>query len=543
MNEKRRIKFFVLGAGLVMLVLCFVVAGLAPDGTFRLDTVTMPDDRHGQDSQPGPPPQTSRGDQPVASGPNHDATPDPEGTRDAPEPTDADRQDVGLRIRCQTTDGQAIPGVKLHFRLLSQRPGGGARVRVLDEGDITTDAHGEVSLTGQPEWGVAVDLLESNWYAARCEVGLSDTGPIVMILSPASDVRVLAMYDDGEPVRYMGVLFDPAGRSFSKTFALSSDGVADVPGVPVDKPLKCTIFSGRRTGYENCTIDVTQDEVQSGRTIEIVVTKGASKFARIRVEYSNELNLLGTIVMVESEKGHPLFGRIASAGTTWESDEVWAGRRYRVSFLGPLAWRSDWIETTAGETSVLTAELAECGKVRVRLVEENGTPISNGCLRVSSGAYLEYQPGSPPVPRMPPAWLSDKDGFVTLDGIPAGTVRVEAEAWGREPVQREVEVLSGHQHELGDIVLSMALGEVTVQLTGMKPERKYVALIAGPDDIPIFPPRAVDGDTCKLDSLPLRKCVVVVTLKGGGTVVTQEIILSSASPSVTVVLDVASITE
>ncbi|MEZ5992686.1 MAG: hypothetical protein R3E76_10075 [Planctomycetota bacterium] len=396
------------------------------------------------------------------------------------------------------------------------------------------------------DYVLQVDVTDHNWYSETLYAELSRGTPeqpaqLSVVMSPAKTIRIMAMYDDNQPVTYMGALRSLEDGGFKTTFGLSSEGLATVSRVPIGNALSCIIFAGKRFGYGKFTVILSVDQLVMDREILIVVPKSESSHGQIRVEFTNGGSGGGSSVMIEERFGSIRGGVLYPNRSYWESGKLRLGRQYRVTIVGEKCWRSEWIELLADRVTVLEAELQAAATIHARLVDIEGNPIKGGALHISTRAYLGYYAGNPPIPSVPSGWLSDESGKIIMTGLPPGEIALEVEAWGKKITAVTTDLMSGGELDLGDIVLHDAVGEISISITGGKPDMSYVAYIADPDSVLIHPPVAISGDAATIKRLPLRPYVVVVSLAKGGTVVTQEVVISEGSSSASVQLDVSSV--
>ncbi len=321
--------------------------------------------------------------------------------------------------------------------------------------------------------------------------------------------------------------------------ALADDGTVTVKRVPTDRPLTCKAFC-RRIGYDDGFAEFSVADLNSGQELQIVALKSDKPLGGIRVNFGGQHSGIDSSVTIESDDGFVRGGQLGPDRDHWESDKLPAGYRYRVSILGPWAWRSNWIEVETGKVSTVEATLAPGATVRARLIDADAFPVVRGAMRPTNGSYLCYWGGNPPLPNVPLAWVSDAEGNVCVTGLPAGKITLEAEAAGKEPVSVKCDAVAGQQTDLGQIVLSHAIGTINVELVGTKAGSQYRVFLAQPNEAGvIFPPYRLDDETHVYAELPLRGYTVFATLAGGGSVARAKLNLTPEQYSVTVQLDVS----
>ncbi|MBK8206293.1 MAG: carboxypeptidase regulatory-like domain-containing protein [Planctomycetes bacterium] len=403
---------------------------------------------------------------------------------------------------------------------------------------LITDEAGQFEVTSSPDHIVRLELLEEHWWSKSVTADFAVAEPIVMVLSAAKSVSFRALCEDGQPLTY-AISLKNKDIGYSEMPSLAVDGTVTVKRVPIDRPLACKAFC-RRIGYDDGFAEFSVADLNSGRELQIVAPKSDKPLGGIRVQFVGALSGIDSSVTIESDDGFARGGQLGPDRDHWESDKLPAGYRYRVSILGPWAWRSNWIEVETGKVSTVEATLAPGAVVRARLIDTDAFPVVRGALRPSNGSYLCFRGGKPPLPNVPLHWVSDADGNVCVTGLPAGKITLEAEAAGREPVTIECNTVAGQQIDLGEIVLNQAIGTITLELVGTKEGSQYRVFLSQPNEAGvIFPPYRLDDATHAYAGLPLRGYTVFATLAGGGSVARAKINLSPEQYSVTVQLDVS----
>ncbi|MBZ0138141.1 MAG: hypothetical protein K8I27_17425 [Planctomycetes bacterium] len=447
-----------------------------------------------------------------------------------------------FKVICETIDGRPIQDVKVGWMLLERRADRQHELKIVEKESCVTNGAGEAVFEFQQGDVAHVEVSEKGWYAKPIDALLADTSTATLVLLRSAIVRISATYDDGQPVTYAGSLNSKVSYGYNGTFALNESGFAEIAGVGIELPLECTIFAGQRLGYSSHRVTFTSAELESGNELLVIVPKREENLGKFKVYFGEQVSRIETSVIIEQQDGTPhSAGRLSATADSWESDKLPAGHHYRLIVTGPRAWRSDWIEAVAGEVVAVHADLQQCATVRIRLLDSDGLPIEGGVLRVSDGAYLIYNKGRPPSPYAHPDRLSAKDGTVELTGLPSGVITIEAEAWGKQPVARDVNLRSGSYVELGDWTLPSASGTLEVQVVGKREGESYAVFVGGKDGSPIRPFIPFADDRCVVEHLAYRTYTIGVTLAAGGTVVYETVHLSEDSPNQTVLLDVQSI--
>lgn len=441
-----------------------------------------------------------------------------------------------LVVRCNVADGGGAGNVRIRGRAAPVSGDAPDGREFLAE----TDVAGLAIVGGLVGHKVRLEPADDQWYWEPVELSVTASGTVVIVVARARTIRLHAMYDDGLPVTYMGSFHSADMVSYSRTFALSELGTSVVPGIPVDEPLTCLVYAQARAGYERHLVVFTSAELASGTELQIIVPKAGNKRGNIRIEFDGDVNPSRSLILLEREGDTPTNDDLRGGMKRWDSPPLRPGT-WRVTVTGKLAWRSEWVEVAGGQITTLRATLHATGSVRARLLDASGAPLKAGALRLSVGRYLAYRSGNPPVPGDESAALSDESGVATLHNLPPGQLDVEAEAWGCQPEKKIAVVQPGQVTDLGDLVLGPATGEITVQLTGMRPDLNYVIIIMQPGLGQVRGDLPVESTSSKVGELPLRSYRVGVTLARSGTIVAETVELTADQPAKLVQIDVSSV--
>lgn len=483
-------------------------------------------------------------DVPVANAPPDIATPTPRSIAEV----------ASLLVRCVTTTGETVPGVSVSCVVTSGDPTSRAgNHRFVAQFNRTSDATGEFLIESSPQHWAQLSLKSSQYHSKGVIVSFLHDGRIDMLVSPLLDVRIRAIYDDGQPVATTGFFSRPADAMEAARrpeaiatwyFKLSQDGTATV-SVGSDEPLQCGIDAHVRAGYLKHSSVFSVAELTSGQELQIIVRRHDGPPGTIRVEWEvagSEWNLIveGGALGLRNER---------SVDARETGVDIWplAPGTYRVllSTRGgatgavALAWRSEPIELKARDTVVVKAVPEPTASVRAKLIDVNAFAIEGGTLRISNGQYLHFKRGARGGSPVPKGVLSDKSGTLNLAGLPAGKYWLEAEAWGKEPAFVQVNLRPGDVVDVGNIVLWDAIGEVKIELTGMQEGLEYSVLVGRADTGgPIQPALPVQGGRISLSKLPVRAYQISAVLRGGGAVATVRVELTPDQPSQSIQIDV-----
>jgi hypothetical protein len=446
--------------------------------------------------------------------------------------------DVLLRISCQDNAGEPLANIAIRCVVyLPLEQSSRRHVRTLVK---TTSESGDFTLTSAADHSVSLELTSDDWYLKPGTVALLSQGECVLHLAPTATLTISAFYDDGIPLSCDAVLFRlESGDSWR--FKLR-EGKGLVKGVAIDSDLHCIIHAEERFPYQTHMCKFTQSEVTSKQELHVIVVLPENQHGKICLELLDGVLTPSHIVMIEQVPGFPSSQsvpvRVKSA--SWESGDLEVGGKYRVTLLGDPAWRSDWFEIRPGQVTTIQVQATKASTITAKIVDAVGGPISNAVLRVSDGTYLTYDKvGSPSIYVLSGA-RSDRGGVVSLTGMPAARLAIEVEAWGLEPVSREVELVAGETLDLGTIVLDAAVGEIFVELVDCAAGQKYAILIAQPSGPTILSMLELEGTKHKFSGLPRRKYLVGVTFAKGGTIVWGEVELTD-QPSQTIYLDASEV--
>lgn len=456
----------------------------------------------------------------------------------------SDSRRITVTVKCIGYSNAAVPDLKIQCRIATV----GGHVADLNH-EAVADSEGIVQLQCDRGQRVRIELADNQWFAPPLEMICAQDQSVELRVMRAGTVRIRAEYDDGVPVTGLGELAEPSGLQFVRgggptvnqtqgyatTFALSDDGTVSVPRVPLERALECVLFC-KRSGYQKFIQRLEPRQLSGESEIRLVVARTFDA-GGLRVTFGESRKLNGCRLLLEAEAGGQSIVPLSGAEMTrWESGRLKPNGRYRVSVIGPLAGRSDWVTVLPGQVTEVNLALAAGGAVKARLVDEAGKPVVNGCANMGSG-LVSYTDGRP---RLDDALISDVAGIVEVRGLPAGRLLMSAEAWGYQAAQFEADVLSGEVTDVGDVILRPATGEITVVLTGTAEGRRYrVGIGQRVSTFVVVPPPVVEGNTYLLKGLSLRQYIVAIALEAGGSAVSREVNLTERYPTQTVYIDVA----
>lgn len=460
-----------------------------------------------------------------------------------PELTPAsEAQPFVISIKCVGPDDAAVPGVELRCKI-SNLPRGGpppdaiSKVRIR-ETVVAADLDGAAAIESWRRDWARIELVSDAWHLRPAYVRFGEDDSVMLRLSPIAAVRVFVQYADGLPCATRAALtrHDPPA---SWMFMLSEQGTATVR-VAVDRPLMFRVFS-KRVGYShNYREDFSTDLLTGTRELHVIVPVENPALGSVVVHFppgylGNREELIFDQPWGASRK------QIPHGASSMEFPGLYPANGYRVTIYGKNAWRSESFEVKKGEVVILQAEFSAGVTVRARLVDQRGHPVRDGALRLGSEHYLGYLgPDSPACLR---EHRSDAEGYVTLSGLPAGVLDLEAEAWGKEPSAHRVESAAGDELDLGTVTLRDGIGEIKVQLVGVTDGEEYSVYLGREDTaLMIRPFVAVENTVATIKDLPVRPYTVAATFRKGGPIVSARVELAPDAPTQTVRLDVSGLT-
>lgn len=450
---------------------------------------------------------------------------------------------INIVVRCRNSRGDAISDVTVSFRLslLEKRMGDVVKTR-------TTRADGSCDISCEKGSRVRVDVIDDHWFAAPVEAICTMDQSLELKVQRAATVKIRAVYDDGVPVTGLGEVCEAANAvmtrgkaavsrnySFALSFSLSTEGTAEIPKVPAEMALVFTLAC-KRSGYSKSIHRIDAAQIVSGQELVLVAFR-SPEAGGLRVTFG-ETQVPGdcTLILEPAVGAASTFPLRETYTSSWDSGSLRSGQSYRVSVTGPLAGRSEWVTVPSGQTVEIVVALKPSGGAKLRILDPGGKPIANGCA-VIGPRLVSYSQGKP---RLGAGNVSDETGNVHLTGLPPGNIELSVEAWGFELSRVSVQIKSGEDTDLGDVVLHRAKGEITVILTGMSSGQRYrVGVGQRFSSYVVVPPPIVDGETYVLQGLPCRQYVVAVTLESGGMVVSREVELTDWSSAQTVYVDVS----
>lgn len=450
---------------------------------------------------------------------------------------------VSISVVCRTPEGDPVPSVTLRCVIQAKPETVGTGKWYVEDKHRVTNSAGSIHLTSLRSHLLAIELATDGWYAPVTRSDFSETRVLTIELRPTASVRIRIQYSDGYPYVGRGLLVgidDP----YANYFDCDSNGTSIVEDVPVDRALNCRPCSALKPGYagpnDSQPTKLEVHELTSGRELLVVLPPATNPDGMIRINFLNGYLIRGKYTLQSKQS------RVAEGSFATNQDGAWISGtlqpgKYRATFSGNQAWQSDWIEVGPGEETVIEATFQVSGSARARLLDGEGKPVIRGQLRLADGSYISWNKAVPQRGRQMDGW-SDEEGIVVLGGLPPGTLTIEAESKGREPVALQAAIVSGETSDLGDIVLVEATGEITVELTGQNEGVEYAIVVFAPSEgPPILPFQVIHGSSGTVKGLPLRTYDVCVTGKRGGSLVTATVALSRDQPSQSVSLNVASV--
>lgn len=398
---------------------------------------------------------------------------------------------------------------------------------------------------------VIVAVLNPEWYCEKVAITVADDTFVPLTLLHTASIRLRAQFDDGSPVTHMGYLLQASApdvdgsmvrvikSGYSASFALSQDGTVTVEQVPVDNPLECMILPQPRPGYTTTRRLLQPHELASGAELLIVVS-ATDQFGTLRVDFTSGAPARGSMLVLEQFEG-PTHAHGLQAGVAfWRSANLRPNLRYRVTVTGTTAWRSGWVDVARGQETVIAASLDASATVSARILDEVGKPLHGATLRLKDGRLVSYRAGENPVSADPTDARSNEAGEVELQGLPPGSVELELESWQYDVARRTVTVAAGGNVNLGDVSLTPAIGQISVELTGTAVGREYTINLGHPLGGLLVPPAPgpITG-TRTFARIALRRYLVFVHLRQGGSVVSAVVELTPDVPMASITLDVS----
>jgi hypothetical protein len=445
-----------------------------------------------------------------------------------------DQAQFQLTVVVEDQDGNRLSDVKIGVRLL--RPVSQSKRTVRQTLERVSDASGESRFEVPRGDSVRIDVLSDDWHCYPVEARPESDAVQRLILDPARAVTLTAMYDDGTAFSWQGDLADDA--DYSVSFSFDAQGSVVVPKVRVSGPLTCSLFAGQRPGYETHREVIGADRLITGGPINLIIPQ--SNKAGLRVLFDPPL-ATSCVLIVEraQERGGDSAVRAAlgTGAESWWSGTLYPGTRCRVTILGPLSWRSDWLTIERSKVHELRAVLSSSGTARVLITDEAGSPVKGATLRISDGEYLSVYSNTEQRPA-PGCAVSDDNGFAELTGLPAGEIELEAEGNGLEVRILQVRIQANQVTDLGAIELPPAVGRINVRLVGADPNLQYCAVLNQAGVTALTLPKQLKDGACVFEKLPLRAYRVTVFVATGGEVRPADVVLDGAESEQIVEVDV-----
>lgn len=374
--------------------------------------------------------------------------------------------------------------------------------------------------------------------------------PITLLVEPFGKFQVRLKYADGVP--YSGEVEILFGYGYSRklmpddrgiiTFDTRLDGVAIV------------LIESRRPSY--CAVrERISLEKPALSPIEIVLPAGDTGTGTLEIDLGlfasdSEYDI---VVKPGTPPDYPLqnrpnwFAHGAKGGEVYTSKPLPAGeyfvrvlsRQVRPDVAGVpfcIATQTALIQIEAGQSKHIKPVPRSSYAARVRIVDEQGAPISPAVLGIKSEAYHrwpmdDYKPGR--ISAVPVCGYADADGVAVAVGICVEVRVLTVEAPGFELQDIEVNPSEGAVVDAGVVVLRKAQGVIELQLEGEGTgnEAEYEIQLLQPLGQVVYEPKTFKGRSFRVEGLPLRKYTISITdLSGRTAAYSQNVELSATRP-------------
>lgn len=396
---------------------------------------------------------------------------------------------------------------------------------------VTTNDDGMVEVPTWAKSTLLIKLMSENWIASSRSLSMPpEELTLDIAVWRAVSLRIRAQYDDGQP--YLGPFSVqgtfPDGQSWGTSGRFVGDAasaqddeaglylfheVAELRGLPMALPLQ-VVLEQVRVEYPLYRKDIEAYEVSDGREFLFVIPKGSTKSTRSRIRIGGVVPTNGGLVVqvFRLSDGQWVPADEFRLEESLESGLLASGR-YVIRLIGNSAWQSPEFELAAGATKEVNPSFQQPASVRARTLDAMGNPISGAVLDVASSAaplYSKDEAGLEPA-------LTNDGGFTELGGQPQGRTTFRLESPGFQPELREVELSAGQVLDLGDIVLTRALGHIVINL----PEADYGQVqvsvrVLSPFTGALCSSAVAAGSTVSIDGLATGRTYTVVVKAGAG---------------------------
>lgn len=456
-----------------------------------------------------------------------------------------------LRLLLLDELGTAIPEV-----LIRAMPIVGARH--LPSQEFRADNDGQL-LIAAPSDTIAVEISISDpvWHADLRKVSLAGSlTEQTVVVHRLITVEFHIEYDDGVPFTgrvsdAKGQLLPPRTSTMDERGGKRSSGggflvTANPAVVPFVSPRDTTLnIYCERAGYPRYDHPLSKAELFEGARIHITIPKpkralgavvlvfapeafeGSTRSWRYRLVPDDYRGSEESKLMNDRPTDHRLF-----------LNEIIPGWYTILVTLDDLVWSAHF-EVVVDSVAQLLVELAPQASVQVTLLDEQGTPLSSGCLHIESGVHQDH-----PVKALPGVRAAaGPDGEAVLGGLAASVREVIVEANGYEPQRLAVGLQAGRTTNIGQIKLVKATGRIELRVVSMAEGVSYSAMCIHPwgrggrsTRTPV-----TSSGVVVFSGLPMRDYLVAVHRKEGGAVLSRNVSLTSNQREAVVELDLSTL--
>jgi hypothetical protein len=419
--------------------------------------------------------------------------------------------------------------------------------------ELVTNASGVAVLPGEHQTGIIVELPDGTHFFNDWREGLVSERqlPNVRDGSIPSQFRRITVYSPltySLDIRYEDGATWEGELSMTVPTKMTPQTIQVIAGrldgliVPDGVEAYVCAFS-RRGGFDSKAEQWIGGDRDPSRSIELILPRDTettlalimidlSSFgsAKVTITCSDLRPMNGTPVLTQLSCQHTNGGRVHIIG------HHRAGN-YNVSAMTQdLGWDSGIFHLAEQETCLLQPIVEPCGTVSCKVFDAEGNPLPDARVSVSRGRFPQWDIWKTDLP----GWCevgvrcrADEFGQCTLYGIPPGQLEVEVNARGFELVVIPCNIAAGNLLDLGEVRLLQATGSIQMQLTGVKADAKYEAVLYQTGSSPVDDAVSFDDSGyLDLQRVQLRTYTIVVRQCGGGWATSKFVELSADNPTV-----------
>lgn len=288
---------------------------------------------------------------------------------------------------------------------------------------------------------------------------------------------------------------------------ISKQGILRLDGVPIGVPL---IISGEKTRleYDRLRAKLTDVDYDDNSIAKVIIEKPDN----------NKMSGRFALVFQKSTITDEHIEIFATQSTRYRVDNFNLSARSESKFLTPgfyiirvtgnSAWESGDLSLQGGEIRKVEIGLAPSGSVTATIVDSAGQPIKGAAIISLS----RFHPSYPAEPKSGQVAVSDENGIIKLDKLPAGYGEFKLGAFNFQDTTIGLTIQSGTTNEYGNVILAGAEGEIIVVLEDSLPEGAELSVeLISPLGIGglVVAEKALKDGKCKFGSLSVGRLYIL----------------------------------